>query len=72
MLGPLAKNVRYRDGNSDGNVVEYIYGQSKGRGKKAGCMATQMAQGRHFPGDPPADQLPDFCSDALHFHRAVI
>jgi hypothetical protein len=22
-------------------------------------MAGQMAQGRHFPGDPPADQFPD-------------
>jgi hypothetical protein len=23
-------------------------------------MAPQMGQGRHFPGDPPEDQLPDF------------
>lgn len=29
-------------------------------------MAPQMAQGRHFPGDPPADQFPNSVSDGMH------
>lgn len=29
-------------------------------------MAPQMLQGRHFPGDPPADQFPDSVLDVFH------
>lgn len=28
-------------------------------------MAPQMVQGRHFPGDPPADQFPDSVLDVI-------
>lgn len=44
-MSVYSKNVRYRDENSDGNVVGYIYGQSKGRGKRLGVWQGRWPRG---------------------------
>lgn len=51
----------------DENRWNFEYIRRPGKSEKAGCMGPQMLQGRHFPGDPPADQFPIPLSAALIF-----